>query len=66
MVERFGAGALLRERTGAALARAVREVRADWEGASARARAAAPVLAAEHDPAHLARVLRDGVPGGPR
>lgn len=61
MVERFGAGALLRERTGTALARAVRDVLADWEGATARARAAAPVLAAEHDPVHLVRVLRAGV-----
>lgn len=61
MVERFGAGALLHERSAAALDSAVQQVLSNWDAACARAQEAARVLAAEHDPAQLVRVLREGV-----
>lgn len=56
-VERFGAGALLRERSAEALEAAIDAVRGDWDACAARACAASRTLAAEHDPANLLRVL---------
>lgn len=60
MVERFGAGEVLRERSPQALAAAIDRVRRDWPAACERAQAAARTLAAEHDPAQLVRALREG------
>lgn len=56
-VERFGAGVSIDERTPQALAHAVDTVLADWSGFTARACHAAEVLAEEHDPRHLLRLL---------
>lgn len=56
-VERFGAGEAIEERTPEALAKAIDRVLADWDGYSKRACEAAKVLAKEHDPANLLRVL---------
>jgi glycosyltransferase involved in cell wall biosynthesis len=56
-VERFGAGVTIAERTPAALAVAIDQVLADWTACSARACAASSVLAQEHDPVHLLRVI---------
>lgn len=61
MVERFQAGALLRERTPQALDDAIQRVLAQWDRMTANAQNAARTLAAEHDPAHLVRLLREGV-----
>ncbi|MBL9141645.1 MAG: hypothetical protein JNK53_07245 [Phycisphaerae bacterium] len=61
MVERFQAGALLHERTPQALDAAVQQVLRDWTAVCGRTQIAARALAAEHDPAQLVRVLRDGV-----
>lgn len=60
LVERFRAGVTFSQRTPQALDDAVRQVLADWTGACERAQIAARVLAEEHDPAQLVRVLRDG------
>lgn len=60
-VERFNAGVTISERTPAALAEAIDKVLADWPTYSDKACAAAKILAQEHDPVHLLRVLR-GVP----
>jgi hypothetical protein len=60
VVERFGAGAVFHDRTAEAFAQAIERVLEDWEGACARAQRAARELAAEHDPAHLARALATG------
>jgi hypothetical protein len=57
MVERFGAGVTIAERTSTALAAAIDQVLADWPAYAERACAAARVLAAEHDPSHLLAVL---------
>ena len=56
-VERFGAGETIAERTPEALAKAIDRVFSDWDGYSRRACEAAGVLAKEHDPANLLRVL---------
>ena len=56
-VERFGAGLTIEERTPDALAAAVDKVLAAWPEYSARACAAAVVLAREHSPAHLLKVM---------
>lgn len=60
VVERFGAGEVLEERSEAALARAVDRVIARWERVSDAAAKASEVLAAEHDPRGLARLLAAG------
>jgi hypothetical protein len=57
LVERFGCGVTFTERTPRGLAAAIDAALADWDGISAGAQQAARALAAEHDPAHLARVL---------
>ncbi|MGE5189699.1 MAG: glycosyltransferase [Gemmatimonadota bacterium] len=63
-VERLGAGVLLRERTVDALESAIDAVQRDWDAYSARACAAARIVAAEHDPANLLRVLTGEDPSG--
>ncbi len=60
LVERFGAGATFEGRSPQALSHAIDGVLADWSGACERAQRAAAVLAAEHDPVHLARALAEG------
>jgi hypothetical protein len=59
MVERFGAGLTIEERSPAALAAAVDRILASWDSYSARACEAAAVLSREHDPANLLRVLAE-------
>lgn len=61
VVERFGAGAVFAPHTAEALDQAVQQVLREWPRASAHAQQAARELAAEHDPAHLVRVLAGGV-----
>jgi hypothetical protein len=59
-VERFGAGVTMEERTAAALSTSIDRVLEEWPAYAARACAAAPILAAEHDPRRLLeRVARD-------
>lgn len=53
IVERFGAGVTIGERTPPALAGAIDRVLADWPAHAARACEAARTLAAEHDPRRL-------------
>ncbi len=60
MVERFRAGAVFSPHTAEALDAAVHSVLDDWTNACERSRVAARVLAEEHDPAQLVRVLRQG------
>ncbi len=62
-VQRYGAGALLAERSAEALEAAIDRVLADWDGCAARACAAARALAALHDPRNLLRVLSADDPG---
>lgn len=57
VVERFGAGIALRERTGAALATAVDRILGRWDRFAAAAAEASEALAEEHDPRRLARIL---------
>jgi len=56
-VERFAAGVTLQARTVHSLSDAVDQILADWPAYSARACEAAAVLAREHDPAGLFRLL---------
>lgn len=57
LVERFGAGIALRERTGAALANAVDRILDRWDRFAGAAAEASDALAEEHDPRRLARIL---------
>ena len=57
VVERFGAGIALRERTGDALATAVDRILGRWDRFAAAAAEASDALAEEHDPRRLARIL---------
>ena len=57
LVARFGAGRVMAEWTGAALARSAAECIDDWDRVSAAARDAADALAREHHPASLMRAL---------
>lgn len=59
LVERFGAGVTIEERSAAALAKAVDQVLAGWDIYSARACEAARVLTEEHDPTNLLKILAD-------
>lgn len=56
-VERFGAGVTIAERTPEALAAAIDTVLNDWDNFSLRACEAAQILAKEHDPCHLVKLL---------
>lgn len=60
LVNRFGAGVSLDERTPDSLASAIDTVLNDWDSFSAKACAAARVLAIEHDPLQLINVLGVG------
>jgi UDP:flavonoid glycosyltransferase YjiC (YdhE family) len=57
LVERFGCGVTFSERTPRGLAAAIDAALENWDEICAGAQEAARALAAEHDPAHLARVL---------
>lgn len=57
VVQRFGAGMVMEERSVDALERAIRQVLSNWEHHAAGARAAACALADEHHPRHLYREL---------
>ncbi len=56
-VERFGAGVTIAERTAEALSAAIDTILNDWENFSVKACTAARVLALEHDPCHLVKLL---------
>lgn len=62
-VERFGAGALLAERSVEALEAAIDRILGDWGAYSVRACAAALALASLHDPRNLLRALSAADPG---
>jgi len=61
MVDRFDAGITIEERTPEALDKAIRMVLSDWGRYVSNACRAASILAREHDPRHLLRVLVEGV-----
>ncbi|HEX9190999.1 MAG TPA: hypothetical protein VF847_02810 [Candidatus Deferrimicrobiaceae bacterium] len=63
LVERFGAGVTIGERTPDALSEAIDRVLADWDYHSARACEAARTLAAEHDPFRLLERISRGHAG---
>lgn len=56
-VERFGAGIAITERSAESLAAAVEAVLSDWDNYAAKACEAAKVLAVEHDPVRLVKLL---------
>ncbi len=60
-VERFGAGITIAERSAESLATAIDSVLSDWDNYSAKACDAAKVLAVEHDPVHLVKLLEGDV-----
>lgn len=60
VVERYGAGTVMRRWDAESLDAAVADARSRWDEVSAAARHAAAELAAAHDPAHLVRALADG------
>jgi UDP:flavonoid glycosyltransferase YjiC (YdhE family) len=60
VVERYGAGTVMRRWDAESLDEAVTDARARWEEVSAAARRAAQELASAHDPAHLVRALAGG------
>lgn len=60
VVERFGAGTVMRGWDADSLEEAVADARARWDEVSGAARRAAAELARAHDPAHLVRALADG------
>lgn len=60
IVERFGAGVTIGERTGAELTAAVDRVLGRWDHFAARAAEASDILADEHDPRHVALLLAEG------
>lgn len=57
LVERFGAGITIEDRTTDALSTAIDQVLARWPVYAERACAAAPVLAQEHDPGRILRLI---------
>ena len=57
VVERFGAGTVMRRWDADSLEEAVREARSRWDAVADGARRAAAALREEHDPAHLVRAL---------
>ena len=59
-VERFGAGVTIADRTSGALADAIDMILNNWDHYSQRACEAAQVLAEEHDPIHLVKMLGIG------
>lgn len=61
-VDRFGAGVTLAERTVESLAAAVDAIINDWDNFSSKACTAARVLAEEHDPCHLVKLLGVNTP----
>ena len=63
LVERFGAGTVMRRWDGDSLEAAVDEARDRWGEVSAGAQRAATTLREEHDPAHLVRVLAGDTDG---
>jgi hypothetical protein len=56
-VQRFGAGVAIEVRTVESLEAAIEVILSDWDTFSARACEAARILAKEHDPIHLVRLL---------
>jgi hypothetical protein len=60
VVERFGAGTIMRRWDADSLDEAVAEARRRWDDVSAAARRAAGELAEAHDPVHLVRALAEG------
>lgn len=56
-VERFGAGITIEDRTVGTLEMAIDSVLGDWDTFSARACEASRVLAREHDPIHIVKLL---------
>ncbi len=60
VIERFGAGTVMRAWDADSLDDAVADARRRWDEVSAGAVAAASALASEHDPAHLVRALAHG------
>ncbi len=57
LVERFGAGVTLEERTSLSLARAIDTVLSEWPKYSANACEASKVLSREHDPVNLLKAI---------
>jgi hypothetical protein len=60
VVERYGAGTVMRRWDAESLDEAVADARVRWDEVSAAARRAAQELASAHDPAHLVRALACG------